>query len=84
LWAKIQHFFGKTTIQDKLIKKITIFASKMYKSYIYMKRMMVAMAVVVMSFTAVQAQIPQSQLKTDSDEQLLREWIKVLASDEFG
>ena len=49
-----------------------------------MKRMMVAMAVVVMSFTAVHAQIPQSQLKTDSDEQLLREWVKVLASDEFG
>lgn len=45
-----------------------------------MKRMMVAMAVVVMSFTAVHAQIPQSQLKTDSDEQLLREWVKVLAS----
>ena len=52
----------------------------MCKSYTYMKRMMVAMAVVVMSFTAVHAQIPQSQLKTDSDEQLLREWVKVLAS----
>ena len=42
------------------------------------------MAVVGLSLAAVDAQIVQSQLKTGSDEQLLREWIKVLASDEFG
>jgi hypothetical protein len=50
----------------------------------YMKRIIVVMTVVAMSLTAVNAQILQSQLKTYSDEQLLREWIKVLASDEFG
>lgn len=42
------------------------------------------MTVMAMSLTAVNAQILQSQLKNYSDEQLLREWIKVLASDEFG
>lgn len=42
------------------------------------------MAMAVLSLTAVDAQILQSQLKAGSDEQLLREWIKVLASDEFG
>jgi hypothetical protein len=47
----------------------------------YMKRIIVVMTVVAMSLTAVNAQILQSQLKTYSDEQLLREWIKVLASD---
>ena len=52
--------------------------------YSIMKRMIVAMAVVGMSLIAVHAQIQQSQLKTGSDEQLLREWTKVLASDEFG
>ena len=57
----------------------------MYKSYTHMKRrMIVAMAMVAMSLTAVHAQITQSQLRTGSDEQLLREWVKVLASDEFG
>ena len=57
----------------------------MYKSYTHMKRrMIVAMAMVAMSLTAVHAQITQSQLRTGSDEQLLREWVKGLASDEFG
>lgn len=36
------------------------------------------------SLTTVHAQVSQSQLKTEGDEPLLREWIKVLASDEFG
>ena len=49
-----------------------------------MKRMIVSLAIVGLSLTAVHAQIQQSQLKTGSDEQLLREWVKVLASDEFG
>ena len=36
------------------------------------------------SLTTVHAQVSQSQLKTEGDEPLLREWIRVLASDEFG
>jgi hypothetical protein len=42
-----------------------------------MKRMIVSLAIVGLSFTAAHAQIQQSQLKTGSDEQLLREWVKV-------
>lgn len=45
---------------------------------------MMAVMVVGMSLTTVHAQLSQSQLKTEGDEPLLREWIKVLASDEFG
>lgn len=46
--------------------------------------MMLAMMVAGWSLTTVHAQVSQSQLKTEGDEPLLREWIKVLASDEFG
>ena len=49
-----------------------------------MKRLIVAIVMVGMGLAAVHAQIRQSQLKTSSDEELVREWIKVLASDEFG
>ena len=49
-----------------------------------MKKLIVAMLMVGVSLTAAHAQILQSQLKTGSDEELVREWIKVLASDEFG
>ena len=45
---------------------------------------MMAVMVVGMSLTTIHAQLSQSQLKTEGDEPLLREWIKVLASDEFG
>ena len=46
--------------------------------------MMLAMMVAGWSLTTVHAQVSPSQLKTEGDEPLLREWIKVLASDEFG
>lgn len=46
--------------------------------------MMLAMMVAGWSLTTVHAQVSQSQLKTEGDEPLLREWIRVLASDEFG
>ena len=46
--------------------------------------MMLAMLVAGWSLTTVHAQVSQSQLKTEGDEPLLREWIRVLASDEFG
>ena len=48
------------------------------------KKLMTAIAFVTMALTTASAQITKEQLQTGSDEQLLREWTKVLASDEFG
>jgi Zn-dependent M28 family amino/carboxypeptidase len=48
------------------------------------KVLMTVIAFVTMGLTTASAQITQEQLQTGSDEQLLREWTKVLASDEFG
>ena len=49
-----------------------------------MFKRMIVLAVVCMSLITADAQIMQSQLKTAGDEPLLREWIRTLASDEFG
>ena len=46
----------------------------------FFRRIMVMMVAGV-SLTTVHAQLSPSQLKTEGDEPLLREWIKVLASD---
>jgi hypothetical protein len=48
------------------------------------KKLVTVIAFVAMGLASVSAQITQEQLRTGSDEQLLREWTKVLASDEFG
>ncbi len=48
------------------------------------KKLMTAIAFVAMALTTASAQITKEQLQTSSDEQLLREWTRVLASDEFG
>ncbi len=41
-------------------------------------------AFVAMGLATANAQITQEQLRTGSDEQLLREWTKVISGDEFG
>ncbi len=48
------------------------------------KVLVTVIAFVAMGLATAIAQITQEQLRTGSDEQLLREWTKVLASDEFG
>ena len=48
------------------------------------KLLVAVIALAAMGLTSASAQITQEQLRTGSDEQLLREWTKVLASDEFG
>ncbi len=48
------------------------------------KVLVTVIAFVAMGLATASAQITQEQLRTGSDEQLLREWTKVLASDEFG
>ena len=48
------------------------------------KKLVTVIAFIVMGLTSVFAQITQEQLRNGSDEQLLREWTKVLAGDEFG
>ena len=48
------------------------------------KVLVTAIAFVAMGLATASAQITREQLRTGSDEQLLREWTKVLASDEFG
>jgi len=48
------------------------------------KVLMAAIAVVTVGVATAGAQIMQEQLLTASDEQLLREWTRVLAHDEFG
>ncbi|MBQ3364998.1 MAG: hypothetical protein IJG42_13825 [Muribaculaceae bacterium] len=48
------------------------------------KKLVTVIAFATMGLTTAIAQITQDQLRTGSDEQLLREWTKVLASDEFG
>ena len=48
------------------------------------KVLMAAIAVVTLGVATAGAQIMQEQLLTASDEQLLREWTRVLAHDEFG
>ena len=48
------------------------------------KVLVTVIAFVSMGLATASAQITQEQLRTGSDEQLLREWTKVLASDEFG
>ena len=49
-----------------------------------MFKRMIVLAVVCMSLITADAQIMQSLLKTAGDEPLLRQWIRTLASDEFG
>ena len=48
------------------------------------KVLVTVIAFVAMGLATAIAQITLEQLRTGSDEQLLREWTKVLASDEFG
>ena len=48
------------------------------------KVLLAAVAFVVLGVANAGAQIAQEQLRTASDEQLLREWTRVLALDEFG
>ena len=48
------------------------------------KVLVTVIAFVAMGLATASAQITQEQLRAGSDEQLLREWTKVLASDEFG
>lgn len=48
------------------------------------KVLLAAIAVVTLGVATAGAQIMQEQLLTASDEQLLREWTRVLAHDEFG
>ena len=48
------------------------------------KKLVTVIALVAMGLTTASAQITQEQLQTGSDEQLLREWTKVLSCDEFG
>lgn len=48
------------------------------------KVLLAAAAVVTLGVANASAQIAQEQLRTASDEQLLREWTRVLALDEFG
>ena len=52
--------------------------------FIACKVLMTVSAFVTMGLTTASAQITQKQLQTESDEQLLREWTKVLSHDEFG
>ncbi len=52
--------------------------------FIACKVLMTVSALVTMGLTTASAQITQKQLQTESDEQLLREWTKVLSHDEFG
>jgi hypothetical protein len=48
------------------------------------KKLMALIAFVTMVLATASAQITHEQLQTGSDEQLLREWTKVLSHDEFG
>ena len=48
------------------------------------KLLVTVIAFVAMGLTTASAQITQEQLRTASDEQLLREWTRVLSHDEFG
>ena len=48
------------------------------------KALVTVIAFVAMGLATASAQITQEQLQTGSDEQLLREWTRVLADDEFG
>ena len=48
------------------------------------KVLVTVIAFVAMGLATASAQITQEQLRNGSDEQLLRGWTKVLASDEFG
>ena len=48
------------------------------------KLLVAVIAFVAMGLTTASAQITQEQLRTASDEQLLREWTRVLSHDEFG
>ena len=48
------------------------------------KELMTIIAFGTMGLTTASAQITQEQMQTGSDEQLLREWTRVLAHDEFG
>ncbi len=48
------------------------------------KEWVMAVAVVVTGWVTAGAQITQERLRADSDEQLLREWTRVLSHDEFG
>ena len=47
-------------------------------------KLMALIAVATMWLATATAQITQEQLKTGSDEELLRQWTKVLSHDEFG
>ena len=48
------------------------------------KKLVALIAVATMWLATATAQITQEQLKTGSDEVLLRQWTKVLSHDEFG
>ena len=48
------------------------------------KKLVALIAVATMWLATATAQITQEQLKTGSDEELLRQWTKVLSHDEFG
>ena len=48
------------------------------------KVLVAVIAFVAMGLTSAFAQITQEQMRTGSDEQLLREWTKVISGDEFG
>ena len=48
------------------------------------KVLVTVIAFVAMGLATASAQITQEQLRTGSDEQLLREWTKVISGDEFG
>ena len=48
------------------------------------KVLVTVIAFVAMGLATASAQITQEQLRTGSDEQLLREWTKEIAGDEFG
>lgn len=47
-------------------------------------KLVMVLAFVGMMLTTASAQIAREQLQTGSDEQLLREWTRVLSDDEFG
>ena len=48
------------------------------------KKLITVIAFAAMGLATVNAQITQEQLQNGSDEQLLREWTKVLSHDDFG
>ena len=48
------------------------------------KKLVALIAVATMWLATATAQITQEQLKTGNDEELLRQWTKVLSHDEFG